>query len=249
MEKTDKKIAIVTGGSRGIGRAIVCHLAHECGFEVYFTYANSEATALSLETAIRNDEGIAHAHKVDGRDRIAVGAFVQYVFIERGRIDVLVNNAAITKDKLLALMTDEDWSSVVDTSLNGLFAMTRPVAKAMMRAKSGRIVNITSVSGVVGIAGQTNYSTAKAGIIGFTRSLSKELAPYGIPVNALAPGFVDTDMLSYMSEAQRKEATARVPMKRFGTADEIAQVVSYLATKAPAFLTGQTIVVDGGMTA
>jgi 3-oxoacyl-[acyl-carrier protein] reductase len=159
-----------------------------------------------------------------------------------------VNNAAVTADRLLAMMSDDDWSKVVDTSLNGLFGSSRPAARQMMRQKSGRIINLTSVSGVVGIAGQTNYSAAKAAIIGFTRSLAKELAPAKVAVNAVAPGFVDTDMLSYMSDEQRKAAIARVPMRRFGTAQEIAELVGYLALSAPLFMTGQTLVIDGGMT-
>jgi 3-oxoacyl-[acyl-carrier protein] reductase len=163
-------------------------------------------------------------------------------------LDILVNNAAITADRLLAQMSDQEWSSVLETSLNGLFGATRPTAKQMMRQRSGRIVNLTSVSGVVGIAGQTNYSAAKAAIIGFTRSLSKELAPWQIPVNAVAPGFVETDMLAYMTKEQRTAAVARVPMRRFGTAEEIADLVGYLALEAPVFMTGQTLVIDGGMT-
>src|SRR5690606_5674236 len=174
--------------------------------------------------------------------------FVEQVIGERGRLDVLVNNAAVTADRLLAMMSDDDWTKVVDTSLNGLFGSTRPAARQMMRQKSGRIVNLTSVSGVVGIAGQTNYSAAKAAIIGFTRSLAKELAPAKVAVNAVAPGFVDTDMLAYMSDEQRKAALARVPMRRFGTPQEVADLVGYLSLSAPAFMTGQTLVIDGGMT-
>ena len=145
------------------------------------------------------------------------------------------------------MMSDEEWQRVLDTSLNGLFGATRPAAKQMMRQRRGRIVNITSVSGLTGIAGQTNYAAAKAAIMGFTRALAKELAPSGVPVNAVAPGFVDTDMLAGFSPQQKTAAVARVPMKRFGTVEEIANLVAYLSLEAPVFLTGQTIVIDGGI--
>ncbi len=147
------------------------------------------------------------------------------------------------------MMTLPDWSVVLETSLNGLFGTTQPVAKQMMRQRRGRIVNLTSVSGVTGIVGQTNYCAAKAAIIGFTRSLAKELAPVGVVVNAVAPGFVDTDMLAGFSEEQRANAMARVPMRRFATADEIAELVGYLGLQAPSYLTGQTLIIDGGLTA
>jgi 3-oxoacyl-[acyl-carrier protein] reductase len=146
-------------------------------------------------------------------------------------------------------MSEEEWSNVLDTSLNGLFGATRLAARQMMRQHAGRIVNLTSVSGVIGIPGQTNYCAAKAAIIGFTRALAKELAPWGVCVNAVAPGYVDTDMLGSFTPAQRKAALERVPMRRFASADEIAALVAYMALDAPSFLTGQTIVIDGGMTA
>jgi 3-oxoacyl-[acyl-carrier protein] reductase len=244
---SDKPVAVVTGGSRGIGKAIVQHLA-AAGLDVRFTFVSNADAANALSEELRAEGHSAAGVRVDSRDAKAATAFVEQVISERGRIDVLVNNAAITKDRLLAMMTDDEWSSVLDTSLNGLFGATRPAARQMMRQRNGRIINLTSVSGVVGIAGQTNYSAAKAAIIGFTRSLAKELAPAKVPVNAVAPGFVDTDMLSYMDEAQRKAAIARVPMRRFGTPQEIAELVGYLALRAPVFMTGQTLVIDGGMT-
>jgi len=184
---------------------------------------------------------------VDARDAEASKHLADQVIAQHGRVDVLVNNAAVVRDRLLALMSLADWSAVVDTSLNGLFGTTQPVAKQMMRQRSGRIINLTSVSGVVGVAGQTNYSAAKAAIIGFTRSLSRELAPVGVSVNAVAPGFVDTDMLSGFSGEERAQAMSRVPMRRFATVDEIAELVRYLALMAPAYMTGQTLVIDGGL--
>jgi 3-oxoacyl-[acyl-carrier protein] reductase len=244
-DSNGKRVAIVTGGSRGIGRAIVEHLARS-GVDVTFTYVSNEAAA----NAVAEKSGSrVRAVRVDARDASACTSFVERVIAEHGCVDLLVNNAAVIRDRLLAMMTLPDWSVVLETSLNGLFGTTQPVTKQMMRQRRGRIVNLTSVSGVTGIVGQTNYCAAKAAIIGFTRSLAKELAPAGVAVNAVAPGFVDTDMLAGFSEKQRAEAMARVPMRRFATADEIAELVSYLALHAPSYLTGQTLVIDGGLTA
>ena len=243
-----RKVAIVTGGSRGIGRAVVEQLARK-GLDVTFTFVASTSAAEALASELAAAGCVARARCVDARDANACKAMVDSVIAERGRVDVLVNNAAVIADKLLAAMTLDDWDKVVDTSLHGLFGTTQPTAKQMMRQRSGRIVNLTSVSGVSGIPGQTNYSTAKAGIIGFTRSLAKELGPLGICVNAVAPGFVDTEMLAGFSREQRKQAEASVPMRRFATADEIAAFVTYLALEAPSYLTGQTLVIDGGLTA
>jgi 3-oxoacyl-[acyl-carrier protein] reductase len=240
------RTALVTGGSRGIGRAVVAQLAR-AGLHVTFTYLNNAEAASELVATLRSEGCGVEAVRVDARDAEASKHLAERVIAQHGRVDVLVNNAAIVRDRLLALMTLADWSTVVDTSLNGLFGTTQPVAKQMMRQRSGRIINLTSVSGVVGVAGQTNYSAAKAAIIGFTRSLSRELAPVGVSVNAVAPGFVDTDMLSAFSPGERAHAMARVPMHRFATVAEIAELVRYLALAAPAYLTGQTLVIDGGL--
>ena len=241
------QIALVTGGSRGIGRAIVLHLASR-GYEVHFTYLKDDTAAHSLVEATRAAGKMAIGLRVDARDVAASIALVEKIVAERGRIDLLVNNAGIISDRLLAMMSTDDWNSVLSTSLNGLFGMTQPTAKQMMKQRSGRIVNLTSVSGVIGIPGQTAYCAAKSAIIGFTRSLSKELAAYGVCVNAVAPGFIDTDMLSALSEKQRAAALAKVPMRRFGSSEEIAGFVGYLAAEAPVYLTGQVIVIDGGLT-
>ena len=246
MSDSEKPVALVTGGSRGIGKAIVQHLA-AAGLDVRFTFVSNAEAAAALESELRAAGHSATGARVDARDAKAAAELVEQVVKERGRVDVLVNNAAVTRDRLLAMMSDDEWSTVLETSLNGLFGATRAAAKQMMRQRRGRIINLTSVSGVVGIAGQTNYSAAKAAIIGFTRSLAKELAPAQITVNAVAPGFVDTDMLSYMTPDKRKAAIASVPMRRFGTVEEIANLVGYLALSAPAFMTGQTLVIDGGM--
>ncbi|MFT3925799.1 MAG: 3-oxoacyl-ACP reductase FabG [Myxococcales bacterium] len=245
VELERPRVAIVTGGSRGIGRAVVMRLS-ELGFSVHFTYVNSEEKAAEVAQEVMARGGRARATRVDSRDARACTAFVEDTVKDTGRLDVLVNNAAITQDKLLPMMSESDWSSVLETSLYGLFGTTRPSTKQMIRQRTGRIVNITSVSGLIGIPGQTNYSTAKAGIIGFTRSLSKELAAWGIPVNAVAPGFTDTDMLKYQSEEQRAQTLTRIPMRRLGTSEEVATLVGFLAHEAPLYMTGQTIVVDGG---
>lgn len=244
----DSRIAIVTGGSRGIGKAIVERLCR-AGIDVCFTFLSNEQAANSVVQELQAQGHKARAVRADSRDAAALSALVESVLVERGRLDVLVNNAGVTADRLLHMMSEEEWSNVLDTSLNGLFGATRPTARQMMRQHGGRIVNLTSVSGVIGITGQTNYCAAKAAIIGFTRALAKELAPWGVCVNAVAPGYVETDMLGSLTPAQRKAALAQVPMRRFASADEIAALVAYMALDAPSFLTGQTIVIDGGMTA
>jgi len=248
MKGSNDKVAIVTGGSRGIGRAIVERLAR-AGVDVTFTFVANQAAATELQSRLADEDLRVRGLRVDARDAAACRAMAESVIAERGRIDVLVNNAAVVADRLLAMMAEDDWNRVLDTNLRGLFGTTQPCAKQMMRQRAGRIVNLTSVSGLVGIAGQTNYSAAKAGIIGFTRSLAKELAPFGVCCNAVAPGFVDTDMLAGFSPEQRKEAMARVPMRRFADAQEVAALVAYLALEAPAYLTGQTLVIDGGLSA
>ncbi len=249
-----RPVAVVTGGSRGIGRAIVLGLAR-AGHDVFFTFLNNETAATAVVEEVRaagpsrDGPGSARALRVDSRDTAACTDLIEATIRECGRLDVLVNNAGITADRLLPMMSQTDWSGVLETSLNGLFGATKPASRQMMRQRAGRIINLTSVSGLIGIAGQTNYSAAKAAIIGFTRSLAKELATWGVCVNAVAPGFIDTDMVSGFSPAQRAAATARVPMGRFGTPDEVGSLVTYLAVEAPRYLTGQVLVIDGGLTA
>ncbi|HET9551410.1 MAG TPA: 3-oxoacyl-ACP reductase FabG, partial [Anaeromyxobacteraceae bacterium] len=245
--RTGLPVAVVTGGTRGIGRAVVERLAR-AGLEVRFSFLKNEEAARALAASLEAEGHLARGRRVDARDAGASRALVDEVIAERGRLDVLVNNAGVTADKLFAVMKPEDWSGVLDTSLNGLFGATQPAARQMMRQRAGRIVNLTSVSGLSGIPGQANYCAAKAAIIGFTRSLSKELAGAGVQVNAVAPGFIDTDMTGALSQAQREAAVARVPMRRFGQAGEVAALVGWLALEAPPYLTGQVIVIDGGLT-
>jgi 3-oxoacyl-[acyl-carrier protein] reductase len=245
---SDASVAIVTGGSRGIGRAIVEGLAR-AGVEVRFSYLSNERAAAEIVEQLSAEGCTVRAVCVDARDIVASTALVEQTITERQRLDILVNNAAIIADNLLAVMTEDEWSSVLQTTLNGLFGATKPASKQMMRQRSGRIINLASVSGVVGVVGQANYCAAKSAVIGFTRSVAKELARWGVSVNAVAPGYVDTDMLSALSAERRAAAIASVPMRRFATVAEIAALVNYLAMSCPSYLTGQTLVIDGGLTA
>lgn len=242
-----RAVAIVTGGSRGIGRTIVEQLA-AAGMAVRFTFIRNDAAAFAVVEEQRAAGRVVDAVKVDARDGAASSEMVERTIADLGSVDVLVNNAGITRDRLLFAMAPEDWSSVLETSLNGLFGATKPASKQMMRQRSGRIINLTSVSGLVGMPGQTNYCAAKAAIIGFTRSLAKEMARFAVCVNAVAPGYIDTDMLATLTPEQRNTAIYRVPMQRMGTSSEVASVVTFLALAAPQYLTGQVIVVDGGLT-
>ena len=242
------RIAVVTGGSRGIGKAIVERFCR-AGIDVCFTFRENEHAASAVVEALRAEGHAVRAVRADSRDAAALSALVESVVAEHDRLDLLVNNAGVTADRLLHVMSEDDWSNVLDTSLNGLFGASRIAARQMMRQHAGRIVSLTSVSGVAGIPGQTNYCAAKSAIIGFTRALAKELGPWGVCVNAVAPGYVDTDMLDSLTPAQRKAALERVPLRRFASPEEIAALVAYVALEAPSFLTGQTIVIDGGMTA
>jgi len=241
------KSAIVTGASRGIGAAVALELAAR-GASVVVNYAGNEAAAQAVVDRITADGGRAIAVRADVSDPRQCEQLVEAAQSEFGSVDVLVNNAGITRDGLVVRMGDEDWSAVIDTNLTGVFSMTRAAAKIMMKQRSGSIVNVTSVIGLVGNAGQANYAAAKAGVIGLTKSVAKELAGRGIRCNAVAPGFIETDMTAELSEAVCDAAKAQIALKRFGTAADIASAVAFLAGESGGYITGQVLAVDGGMT-
>ena len=236
--------ALVTGGGRGIGRAIALALG-EAGAEVVVNYSNSAAAADEVVAAIAAAGGKAYALQANVSVEAEVDGLIKTVLERSGRLDVLVNNAGITRDGLLMRMKTDDWQSVIDLNLSGVFLCTRAVARPMLKQKSGRIINITSVVGLMGNAGQANYAAAKAGVIGLTRSTAKELASRGITVNAVAPGFIATDMTKDL------DATAilkDIPLGTFGTQEQVAGAVRFLAgDPAAAYITGQVLQVDGGM--
>jgi len=240
------KVAIVTGGSRGIGRALVLMLAQE-GADVAFTYAKSIQDAESLDSEIKKMGRQALALQMDVADFDKAKELVEKVKEGLGRLDILVNNAGIIRDKALMMMTKEDWREVIDTNLNGTFNVTRNAIVTFLKQKSGSIVNITSVSGVAGMSRQTNYAASKAGIIGFTKSLAKEVAPYNIRVNAVAPGFIETDMISGLKEEFKEGLKKKIPLSRLGRVEDVAAAVKFLLSDAANFITGQTIIVDGGL--
>ena len=240
------KTAIVTGGSKGIGKAICVRLAKD-GFNIAFSYNSNpelaEETAKLCESA-----GVkVKFYKVDVADSTACKEWTEEVQTEFGSVDVLVNNAGITKDGLLMKMKDEDLDAVLDVNLKGSFYMMREASKIMLKQKSGKIVNISSVVGVMGNAGQVNYSATKAGVIGMTKSLARELAGRRINVNAVAPGMIETDMTKVMSDKAREAVIAGIPFKEMGKPEEIASVVSFLAGEDSNYITGQVICADGGM--
>jgi 3-oxoacyl-[acyl-carrier protein] reductase len=240
------KVAIVTGGARGIGRSIVLALCRE-GADCAFTYTKNPAAAESLAKEVQSMGRKAAPFQLDVRDFEGTKTFIEEVKKKFGRIDILVNNAGITRDKSLMMMNKEDWSDVIETDLTGVFNTTRACIITFLKQKSGNIVNISSVSGIHPLPGQVNYAAAKAGVIGFTKSLAKEVAPYSIRVNAVAPGFVDTDMTAALSETYREKAMQMIPLGRFGTPDEVAQAVVFLVSEASQYITGQVIQIDGGL--
>ncbi len=240
------KTALVTGASRGIGRAIAIYLA-ELGAQVAVNYSSSEQRALEVVEAIKEKGGRAIAVKADVSNPQEVEAMFERVLEEFGGLDILVNNAGITRDGLLIRMKQEDWDAVLDTNLNGVYNCSKAAAKIMVKKRRGKIINISSVVGVAGNAGQANYAAAKAGVIGFTKAIARELAPRNIQVNVVAPGFIETDMTAALPEAVKQEMLKQIPLGRYGDPMDVAYVVGFLASDKSQYITGQVIHVDGGM--
>lgn len=240
------KVALVTGASRGIGKAIALKLAAE-GAAVVINYHGSMEKAKAVKAEIESDGGIAEIMQCNVADYQATEAMIRKVTDDFGRLDILVNNAGITRDGLLMKMSEEDYDTVLDTNLKGPFHCIRFAARQMLRQRGGRIINLSSVSGILGNAGQANYSASKAGVIGLTKSAARELASRGITVNAVAPGFIETEMTAVLPEKVRESAVAQIPLGAFGTAEDIAEAVAFLASDSARYITGQTIHVDGGM--
>lgn len=240
------KVAIVTGGTRGIGRAIVLRLARS-GAHVAFTYLKSSPEAEALAQEVEKLGSRCLALQTDVCDFDKSRQLIEKVKNDFGKLDILVNNAGITRDKALMMMTRDEWLEVIDTNLNGTFNATRNAIVTFLKQKSGAIVNITSVSGVIGLARQTNYAASKAGIIGFTKALAKEVAAYNIRVNAVAPGFIETEITSRLKDEYKETLKKRIPLGKFGLVEDVAGVVEFLASDASSFITGQVIIVDGGL--
>lgn len=252
MTEQKQRIVVVTGGSRGIGRAICIALAApDTG--IYFNYFSPSnpdaeaAAAAETEKLVADAQGFATSKSVNIANENEVVSFFQEIIDKTGRIDVLVNNAGITKDGLLVRMKEQDWDVVLNINLKGSFTCTKIAAKVMMQQRYGRIINMASVVGVTGNAGQANYSASKAGLIGLTKTAAKELASRGITVNAIAPGFIETDMTATLSEKARNAMLSQVPMGRAGQPEDIAAAVAFLASESASYITGQVIHVSGGM--
>ncbi|PGL68027.1 3-oxoacyl-[acyl-carrier-protein] reductase [Bacillus sp. AFS055030] len=240
------KVALVTGGSRGIGRAIALSLAKN-GANVVVNYSGNEAAALNVVEEITALGVKAIAFKANVSNSEEVAALVKNTVDEFGSIDILVNNAGITRDGLLLRMKDADWDDVIDTNLKGVFNCIKAAAKFMTRQRNGRIINISSVVGQIGNPGQMNYVAAKAGVLGLTKTAAKELASRNITVNAIAPGFIETDMTNELNEQIRTQMLSNIPLQSFGQPEDIANAVVFLAMDASRYITGQTINVDGGL--
>lgn len=240
------KVALVTGASRGIGRAVAIQLA-QSGADVAVNYSGSEAAAQETVDAILALGRKAIKIKANVANAEDVAAMVEETHKTFGHIDILVNNAGITRDGLLMRMKDEDFDAVIDINLKGVYLVTKAVSKIMMKQRAGHIINMTSVVGLMGNAGQANYAASKAGVIGFTKSCAKELASRGITVNAIAPGFIDTDMTGVLPEKVKEAMVTQIPLGRMAKAEEVAAVTTFLASDFASYITGQVINVDGGM--
>lgn len=241
-----EKVALVTGGSRGIGRAIALRLARE-GVAVVVNYVSREAAAREVVDAVLAEGGRASSVQADVSVAVEAEAMVDGVLKEYGSLDILINNAGITRDGLLLRMSEADWDAVLDTNLKGAFVCTKAALRTMMRQRYGRIVNLSSVAGLMGNAGQANYSASKAGLIGFTKAVAREVASRNITVNAVAPGYIETDIWNGVPEHARAGLLQLIPMARAGQPEDVAEVVAFLASDASRYMTGQVLSVDGGM--
>ena len=245
MSQLANQIAVVTGAGRGIGRAIALKFAHE-GADVVVvsrTQENSEKVANEIRALGRK----AWAHAVDVANSAAVEAAAEKILTECTKVDILVNNAGVTRDGLLMRMADADWDTVLNTNLKGAFLVTKAFSRAMLKARTGRVINISSVIGLIGNAGQANYAASKEGLIGFTQSCAREFASRGVTVNAIAPGFIETDMTAELNETLRAEILKKIPLGALGQAEDIAAAALYLASASGRYVTGQVLTVDGGM--
>jgi 3-oxoacyl-[acyl-carrier protein] reductase len=245
MNQLSNQVAVVTGAGRGIGRAIALKFA-AAGADVVCV-SRTSANAESVAAEVRGLGRKAWGHAVDVAETKAVSGLTEAILTEAGRVDILVNNAGVTRDGLLMRMSDEDWDTVINTNLRGAFAFTRGFSRSFIKQRSGRIINVASVIGLIGNAGQCNYAASKAALIGLTKSVARELASRGITVNALAPGFIETDMTSVLNEEIRQEVLKRIPLQRFGAAEDIAEAALFLAGPGGRYITGQVLTVDGGM--
>jgi 3-oxoacyl-[acyl-carrier protein] reductase len=246
MDELKGKIAIITGGSRGIGRACVLAFA-QAGAKIIFTYNKSVEEANALTAEVEKIGTTCLSLQIDVRDYNQCRSVIEKALEQFKEIDILINNAGITKDKALLMMTLDDWKDVIDTNLSGTFNMTRAAITTLLKQKKGCIINMSSISGIVGLARQTNYSASKAGIIGFSKALAKEVAPYNIRVNAVCPGFINTEIVSSLHENIKKEILNTIPVKRIGEAKEVADLCVFLASDKASYITGEAVKVDGGL--
>ena len=244
MAENEQKVALVTGGSRGIGRAIALRLAAE-GAYVVVNYAKNREAAEEVVSSIEKAGGRARVSGFDVSDFDTVQEEIENIVTELGGIHILVNNAGITQDTLIVRMKKEDWDNVMTTNLNGVFNCTKAVARIMIKQRQGRIINLTSVVGEMGNSGQTNYAASKAGIIGFTKAAARELASRAITVNAVSPGFIETDITQNLTDEIRKQYIDKIPLQRFGSPEDVAGVVSFLASDEASYITGEVLRVNG----